>query len=56
MITKFGMKESNFSVDSAFEKSFGKAIDVSDDSFGGVSKEYYNPWTGVDYREDCLNL
>ena len=41
----FGGQPNGFSVEKAFEESFAGAVTLSDDSFGGKSYEYYNPWT-----------
>jgi len=46
----FSGKEAGFSVDKAFNESFGDVLSVSDDAFEGMSKEYFNPFTGVDLR------
>lgn len=54
MNAQFGIKESALTVDKAFNRSFGDAITLSEDSFGGVSKEYFNPWTGVNYADNVV--
>jgi len=43
----FRAKPQGFSVEKAFNESFGETIKVSDDQFGGQSTEYFNPWTKV---------
>ena len=37
----------SINAEKAFEESFAGALEVSDDSFGGKSVEYWNPWTKV---------
>ena len=45
MMKLFNGKPNGFNVDKSFEDSFAGALTVSDDMFGGQSKEYYNPFT-----------
>ena len=41
----FNGRPAGFSMEKAFEDSFGGALKIHDDDFGGESHEYYNPWT-----------
>jgi HK97 family phage major capsid protein len=45
MDTMFKSKPAGFSVDGSFKESFQGAVVPVDDEYGGVSKEYWNPWT-----------
>lgn len=38
-------------VEKSFKDSFGGALNISEDTFGAKSAEYYNPWTGVNKLE-----
>jgi len=51
----FSGREQGFTVEKAFNESFGESFDVSEDAFGGMSKEYVNPFTGNDLRSVAKN-
>jgi len=50
----FGSAPSAGEVDKLFDKTF-EGIETSDDVHGGLSKEYYNPWMGVNLTKSLVD-
>jgi len=45
----------NFDPITEFDKSFAGALQVRKDQFGGMSAEYWNPFTGLDMKKQILD-